>query len=166
MKWMMMGAVALAFAAPAISQGVGPQTGRDSLQQAASRQVSAALRQPAATVDTFHAALGRGDTAAASALLASDASIFESGRAERSKAEYAAHHLAADAAFARSTRREVTRRHGRIAGDLAWIATETRTTGTYKRGPINSTGTETMLLRRERAGWRIVHIHWSSADVK
>lgn len=166
MKCMMIGAVALAFAAPAIGQRVPLEAGRGSLQQVGNQQVSAALRQPAAAVDAFHAALGRGDTAAAAALLANDALIYESGRAERSKAEYAAHHLAADAAFAKSTRREVTRRQGRIVGDLAWIATETRTTGTYKQRPINSTGTETMLLRRERAGWRIVHVHWSSADVK
>lgn len=131
-----------------------------------SPQVAAELRQPAAAVDAFHSALGQGDTAAALRLLANDALIYESGRAERSKAEYAAHHLAADAAFAKSTRRSVSRRAGRVAGGLAWIATETRTAGNYKAKSINSTGTETMLLRRERAGWRIVHIHWSSADVK
>jgi ketosteroid isomerase-like protein len=129
-------------------------------------QVTAALRQPAAAVDAFHAALTRGDTNAASALLASDALIYESGRAERSKVEYAAHHLRADAAFAKSTRRTVTRRSGQVTGHLAWIASESRTAGTYKAKPINSTGTETMLLRRERAGWRIAHIHWSSADAK
>ena len=132
----------------------------------AAPQVAAVLREPAAAVDAFHAALARGDTAAASALLASDALIYESGRAERSKAEYAAHHLAADAAFASATRRILTRRSGQVAGDLAWVATETKTAGTYKAKPINSTGTETMLLRRERPGWRIVHVHWSSAAAK
>lgn len=129
-------------------------------------QVAAVLRAPASAVDAFHAALASGDKVAASALLAGDALIYESGRAERSKAEYSAHHLAADAAFASATRRTVTRRSGQVTGNLAWVATETRTVGTYKGKPINSTGTETMLLRRERPGWRIVHVHWSSADAK
>jgi ketosteroid isomerase-like protein len=156
MKYVLTSAVALALA------GWHPSAGRAE----PTLRVAPALRQPAAAVDGFHAALTRGDTSAASALLANDALVYESGRAERSKAEYAAHHLKADAKFAKSTRRTVTRRSGRVAGDLAWVATETRTAGTYKEKPIKSTGTETMLLRRERGGWRIVHVHWSSADVK
>lgn len=60
---------------------------------------SAPPREAAAVVDAFHAALRRGDTRAAAALLSDDALIFETGGAERSKAEYAAHHLPADAEF-------------------------------------------------------------------
>src|SRR6476619_707425 len=56
---------------------------------------------PAATVDSFHKALRRGDAAWAAALLAEDALIFESGEVERSKAEYASHHLGADAEFSK-----------------------------------------------------------------
>lgn len=117
-------------------------------------------------VDAFHAALGKGDTKAASALLAEDALIYESGRAERGKAEYAAHHLAADAVFARAVSRTVTRRAGRADGRNAWIASDSTMRGTYKSRTINSVTVETMVLRREAAGWRIVHIHWSSADVR
>ena len=128
--------------------------------------VAAPLRQPAGVVDAFHTALNRGETTVAAALLTRDALIFEAGRAERSKAEYAAHHLAADAAFAKATRRTVTRRSGQASGNSAWIATETRTVGTFKSKSINSIGTETMLLRRGPQGWRIVHVHWSSAEAK
>ena len=128
--------------------------------------LSTVSREAATVVDAFHAALERGDTARASALLASDALIFESGRAERSKAEYASHHLAADTAFAKAVRRVVTRRTGHADGRLAWIATETATKGTYKDRPINSTGVETMVLEREGKAWRIKHVHWSSANVK
>ena len=148
----MLAAIAASHPAPGLAQPVPP--------------TAVSLREPAATVDAFHSALGRGNTAAAAALLASDALIYESGRAERSKAEYAAHHLPADAAFAKATRRTVTRRSGQSAGDLAWIATETKTLGSFKSKPIDSMGKETMLLRRGRGGWRIVHIHWSSADSK
>ena len=123
----------------------------------------ASARGAAATVDAFHAALHRGDTRAAAALLAEDALIFESGGVERTKAEYAAHHLPADAEFSRSVSSAVTRRAGRSSGALAWVASEGRTTGTYKGKPLDLLTTETMVLRKTAAGWRISHIHWSSA---
>jgi ketosteroid isomerase-like protein len=128
--------------------------------------LSAQARAASATVDAFHAALERGDTKAAAALLADDALVFESGGVERGKAEYASHHLPADALFARAVASKVTRRAGQADGRTAWIASESTTKGTYKGKPIDSVGTETMVLRREQAGWRIVHIHWSSKNVK
>lgn len=120
-------------------------------------------RSAAATVDAFHAALARGETQSAAALLADDALIFEEGGVERSKAEYQAHHLPADAKFSRAVSSVVTRRSGGSNGSLAWIASEGRTTGTYKGKTLDLLTTETVLLRRTSAGWRIVHIHWSSA---
>lgn len=128
--------------------------------------LSAAARAAADVVDRFHALLKRGDSGAAAALLAADALIFESGGVERSKAEYASHHLAADAAFASATTHSVTRRSGSAIGDIAWIATEGTTTGTYKDSAIDSVSTETMVLRRANGAWQIVHIHWSSAIAK
>jgi len=117
----------------------------------------------ARTVNAFHAALHRGDTRAAAALIAEDALIFEAGGAERTKAEYAAHHLPADAEFSRSVSSVVTRRAGHSDGALAWIASEGRTTGTYKGKALDLVTTETMILRRAGGVWRIAHIHWSSA---
>jgi ketosteroid isomerase-like protein len=119
--------------------------------------------EAAATVDAFHAALRRGDTVGAAALVADDAVVFESGEAERSKAEYAAHHLAADAAFSTAVSSTTAHRFGGGEGNLAWVATEGRTKGSYKGKPIDSATTETMLLRRTPDGWRIIHVHWSSA---
>lgn len=121
-------------------------------------------RSAAAAVDAFHAALRRGDTRSAAALLASDALIFEEGGVERSKAEYVAHHLPADAAFSKGVASTVTRRAGSSNGVFAWIATEGRMTGTYKGKTVDRVTTETMLLRRVGRDWRIVHIHWSSAQ--
>lgn len=117
----------------------------------------------AAIVDAFHAALNRGDTRGALTLLATDALIFEQGGVERSKAEYAAHHLAADAQFAQAVTTTVTRRIGGGSGTTAWVATEARLTGTYKGKPVDRLSTETMVLRRSGSAWKIVHIHWSSA---
>ena len=120
-------------------------------------------RPAAAVVDAFHAALRRGDTKAALTFLATDALIFESGGVERGKAEYASHHLAADAAFSQAVPARITRRAGEAVGHVAWVATEGRTTGTYKGKPVDRRTVETMVLRRSRAGWKIAHIHWSSA---
>ena len=124
--------------------------------------VPASAQSAAATVDAFHAALWRGDVSAAAALLADDALIFEEGGAERSKAEYAAQHLPADAAFSQAVAPSVTRRTGGSRGALAWIATEGRTTGSYRGKPVDLATTETMILRRSGGDWKIVHIHWSS----
>ena len=123
-------------------------------------------QEATATTEAFHRALRSGDLQAAESLLAGDALIYESGGVERGKAEYASHHLPADAAFAKATKRTITGRTGHARGDLAWIATETTTTGTYKGRAINSVSTETMVLRHENGVWRIAHVHWSSANVK
>jgi ketosteroid isomerase-like protein len=117
-----------------------------------------------AAVDEFHAALRRGDTAAALALLPEDALVFEEGGAEWNRAEYESHHLAADSAFSKAVPATITRRVARAAGDSAWVATETRAKGTFRGNAVDRIVKETMVLRREAGGWRIVHIHWSSRD--
>lgn len=116
----------------------------------------------ATAVDVFHAALKAGDTVAALALLAPDVMIFEEGGAERSRDEYAAHHLSSDAAFAAASEATVARRSGWVAGDVAWIASEGRTTGQFNGRPVDRLTTETVVLKRHSEGWRIHHIHWSS----
>lgn len=125
-------------------------------------RLAPAASEAAVAVDAFHAALRAGDREAALALLAEDALIFEAGGAERSRAEYASHHLEADSAFAAVTRDAVTRRSGDASGDVAWITSEGRTTGTFNGRPVDRITTETILLRRHADGWRIQHIHWSS----
>ena len=125
----------------------------------------ASARDAAAVVDAFHAALRRGDTRAAARLLAPDALIFESGGAERSKAEYAARHLPADAEFAQAVTTVVTRRRGGSAGSLSWVASEGRATGTFRGKSVDRRTVETMLLRRDGGAWKIAHIHWSSAAI-
>ena len=118
--------------------------------------------QSPAQVDAFHAALKAGDEAGALTLLAQDVMIFEGGGAERSREEYAAHHLGSDAAFSAATEASVTRRSGWASGDVAWIVTEGRTAGQFNGRAVNLVTTETMVLKRGPEGWRIQHIHWSS----
>lgn len=157
MKHMIMIAVAVSLADVAAAHPESHDAG-----VATATAVAQAARPAAATVDAFHAALRRGDTAAAVPLLADDAVIFESGGAERSKAEYAEHHLPADAAFSQAVPSALTRRAGYSDGMTAWIASEGRTTGTYKGKSLDLVTTETMVLRRVGKAWKIVHIHWSS----
>lgn len=121
-----------------------------------------AARDAAGVVEGFHRLLKSGSLEEVSAQLADSALIYESGGVERSKAEYTSHHLPADAAFAKATTRTVTRQSGNATANMAWIATESRTSGSYKSRAIDSVSTETMVLRREGKTWKIVHIHWSS----
>lgn len=127
--------------------------------------VAPSARPAAAVVDAFHQGLARGDTKAALSHLAEDALIYESGGVERGKREYASHHLAADAAFSQAVPSKVIRRVGYVTGTTAWIASEGRTTGTFKDKPVDRRTAETMVLRRTGASWKIVHIHWSSTAV-
>lgn len=120
---------------------------------------------PVEVVAAFHDALARGDRARVTELLASGVIIFESGGAELSREEYASHHLGADMEFAKATKQEVVSREAGEAGDAAWVLTRSRTTGKFRERKIDLRGTETMLLRKTVDGWRIIHIHWSSAKV-
>ncbi|MDX2208794.1 MAG: nuclear transport factor 2 family protein [Sphingopyxis sp.] len=116
-------------------------------------------------VNGFHAALTRGDTAAALALMTEDVVVFESGGVEQNRTEYAAHHLEADAAFSAAVSRKLVSRQSGQAGDMAWVISIEQVTGTYRDRPINSRSVETMMLRQVDGLWRIAHIHWSSANI-
>ena len=159
MKHMIPAAAALLLADIAVAHPEANQ----SANAAAVGAVAPSARPAAAVVDAFHAALRRGDTKAALSHLADNALIFESGGVERGRQEYASHHLGADSAFAQAVPGQVTRRAGQAVGSVAWIATEGRTTGTYKDKAVDRVTAETMVLRRQGSAWKIVHIHWSSA---
>jgi uncharacterized GH25 family protein/ketosteroid isomerase-like protein len=115
----------------------------------------------ARTVGRFHEALARGDSAAALALLAPGATILESGGVE-TVAEYRAHHLPADIAFARAVPNVRGPVRVTVRGDVAWAASTSETKGEYRGRAVNSVGAELMVLTRDAAGWRIGAIHWSS----
>ena len=127
--------------------------------------VDRAARPAATVVDRFHAGLRGGDTRGALTLLADDALIFEGGGVEVGKAEYAAHHAGADTEFSKAVTAKQERRWARVAGSIAWVATESRMNGIFRGRSIdNRKMTETMVLKRIEGRWRIAHIHWSMAD--
>src|SRR3954469_7320915 len=88
--------------------------------------------------------------------------IYEGGGVERSRAEYTSHHLQSDAQFLKNAKHQELSRTGNARGDLAWVATEARLTGSSGGKPVKLITAETMLLRKGTEGWRIVHIHWSN----
>ena len=112
-------------------------------------------------VKAYHEALSSGDSAAALALLAPDAVILESGGIE-TRAEYRAHHLAGDIAFAKSVKAERSPLVVRVSGNTAWASSTSVTQGTFNGREINSSGAELMVLTKGPDGWRIRAIHWSS----
>ena len=118
--------------------------------------------KPTGIVTAFHEALESGDRDAALELLLPEALIFEGGHSETVD-EYAAKHLAADMAFSQATSREILEQSDQMVGEAAWVVTRSRTSGTFKERKIDATGVETVVLQHVRAGWRIAHIHWSSA---
>jgi len=123
-----------------------------------------AAEPAAAVVDSFHAALRRGDGKAALALLDDNLVVFESGHAELSKAEYQSKHLNADMEFTKAVDEKVTLRSGHVEGELAWIETQGRTSGSFRGKKVDRATTETMILKRTGGSWKIVHIHWSSGS--
>jgi len=127
---------------------------------------STAFEAAAKVIDAFHVALAKGDRDAALALLGDDIQIYEQGWVERSKAEYAAHHLASDIEFSAAVSSVQTARGGAVADDMAYVTTETRVTGKFNDKAVDSISLGTFVLHREAGTWRIVHIHWSSRNAK
>ena len=80
--------------------------------------------------------------------------------------EYASHHMKGDMAFLAGSKREVLSRAEGGDGRHAWVSTRSRITGRHKDKAVDIFSTESMVLKYTPAGWRIVHIHWSSQNAK
>ena len=131
-----------------------------------SNHVAAETKTSAQTLAGFYDALAHGDVAAASAALADDVTIFESGYVERSKREYVGHHLIEDIEFAKATTRKLLHQSEKVTTNLAVIESETETTGTFQGKLIHLYCTETAVLANVDGRWTMQHIHWSSRKAK
>jgi ketosteroid isomerase-like protein len=128
--------------------------------------ISALAGTPGDAVSAFHAAVTAGDTGKALALLAPGVVIYESGHVERSRDEYANHHLAGDMAFSKVVTRKVLKHTERVEGNIATVLEETETSGSFKGKPVHAFGVETAVLEKKDDDWVIVHVHWSSRNAK
>ncbi len=140
--------LAIACCVGGVASDAGAQSSRDSIAVAR-------------TVTGFHAALAAGDSVRAMSMLTSDVVIMESGDRE-TRAEYRAHHLAADIEYARAVTDARSAVEVRVRGPMAWAGSTTATTGSFRGRAVNSAGAELMVLVREGSAWRIAAIHWSS----
>jgi hypothetical protein len=83
--------------------------------------------------------------------------------APNSRDEYLAVHAPADARFLKTVRSRQSA-HGACRGNLAWVASLSEFE-VEKEGQVAFIDSaESMVLRRDAAGWKIVHIHWSSHE--
>ncbi len=125
-----------------------------------------AAKDAVACVDRFSKALALGRIDQLNAELDPNVLILESGGAEYSAAEYLGGHAKADADFLKGAQIRLNRRTGQAIGSLAWVTSESEIDLT-KEGKVATTrSTETMILKRTGAAWKIVHIHWSSHTKK
>ena len=114
-----------------------------------------------AAAERFHGSMARGDSASVAQLLAPDLAVLESGGVEN-RAEYLAHHLGADIAFAKAVPSQRTVVSVAQQGDVAWVVATSVTKGEYRGRQLDSRGAELMVLSRSGSGWLIRSIHWSS----
>ncbi|MES3028403.1 MAG: nuclear transport factor 2 family protein [Pseudomonadota bacterium] len=161
LRFLAAGLAAIAFNTLPALASAHPDAPR-AAEASAGSALTGAAAEAAQVVDAFHAALKAGDAAKAASLMADTAVIYEAGGVERSKADYAAGHLARDAAFLKTASASVERRTGGAHGDLAWVASEGRLKGEADGKAIDRITTETMILSKTPLGWRITHAHWSS----
>ena len=130
-------------------------------QTSASHSYAADSVSAVATVERYHDVLRSGDKAAAVSMLDERAIVLEGGGIETRQA-YIEHHLAADMTFAKAVLSPSRVESVMVRGDMAWVASSSRSTGSFNGRAIDSDGAELMVLSRSGAGWRIVAIHWSS----
>ncbi|MGH8855288.1 MAG: YybH family protein, partial [Telluria sp.] len=104
---------------------------------------------PTETLAAFHDALTSGDKAKALGLLAPDVAIYEAGYVERSRDEYAHHHLGGDMEFSKNSTRKVLKLTERIDGNTAVVWEETETSGTSRGKAVHVFGTGTAVLEKK-----------------
>ncbi len=124
--------------------------------------VAPAAKDAVAAVDRFSDALTQGDMAKLAAELDKNVLVLESGGAQRTAAEYLGEHAKSDAAFMKTAHVMLMRRTALVDGNLAYVASESEIHTMKGEAMLAIASTETMVLKRVGAAWKIVHIHWSS----
>ena len=111
-----------------------------------------------AAIESFYAAMKKGDAKAAMAMIAPDGMFVESGRRE-TRQQYEESHLPADIDFEKDN----TGKRGPwtivVNGDTAWGIAST----TYDAATVPFVSTQLAVVTRGEDGkWLIRSIHWSS----
>ena len=114
-----------------------------------------------AAVLGFKAALAAGDSTAAIGYLHPDLVVYEAGHAE-SLPEYRSGHLAADMEYAAAVATQPIEQGLIVREEMAMWVSEGESKGEFRGRQVESHGTETIVLIPTDAGWKILHVHWSS----
>jgi ketosteroid isomerase-like protein len=114
-----------------------------------------------AIVEQFHAALKSGDSSFVMRMISEDAVMMEGGGVE-TRAIYVADHLPADIEFEQAVPVKRSPIRAAVLGDAAWATCTYDMVGTFKGKPVNSIGTELMVLSKVPDGWRVRAISWTS----
>lgn len=118
---------------------------------------------PASIAAALGQALRGGDTARLEQLFAPDVIIAEGGGTERSFQEYASHHMISDMAYVGETVSEPIRQDVIASDDMAVIISEILISGQFRGQAVRNRMVETLTVQMTDSGWKIVHVHWSSA---
>ena len=132
-----------------------------SVKSGSSRKSTADSVAVVRAASQFHTALEQGNTVTIRQLLSADLHVLEGGAVE-TRAEYLAHHLAADIEFAKSVQSENRLTAYSREGAVAWLVSTSAARGTFRGRRVDSLGAELMVLSKTRFGWQIRAIHWSS----
>jgi ketosteroid isomerase-like protein len=114
-----------------------------------------------AAVLGFKAALAAGDSTAAIGYLHPDLVVYEAGHAE-SLSEYRSGHLGADMEYAAAVATQPIEQGLIVREGMAMWVSEGESKGEFRGRQVESHGTETIVLIPTDAGWKILHVHWSS----
>lgn len=117
-------------------------------------------------VNDFHRALEENYRQGVLNLLEDRVIIFEGGFIDAGQIQYDEQHLGEDLAYSATMRYQLIHREAYVSGDLGYVISQGRSVGRFQGRQMQYNGTETMILRRGPAGWKIAHIHWSGHEAK
>ncbi|MCP9290555.1 YybH family protein [Gracilimonas sediminicola] len=112
------------------------------------------------TLNDFKTAIITNDTETASQLLHDEVVILE-GQGSETKEQYLSHHFHSDGRFLSAIERKQLSQKIKTEGNIAWVTSLTKMTGTYNDREIDRTSLELAVLKRENGKWMIVAVHWS-----
>ena len=113
-------------------------------------------------IKSFHQAIRSGDVAAVKAALHPNVLIFEGKGIERSRDEYANHHMKSDIKFLSGMTATSLEQHVVVNGDMAFSMAKTHQKGSYNNKDYDFVSGESLSLAKVNGQWLITHIHWSN----
>ena len=115
----------------------------------------------AKTLNDLETAIVENDSEKAGEILHDDVTILEGGGME-TKSQYLSHHFHSDGKFLSAMNREEVSQEISVEGNMAWVTSKTKMTGTYSGRDIDLSSLELAVLKKENGMWRVIALHWSS----